>query len=411
MPSIEQCRRCDNIQNLSVNIAQNEKMIKQAENDIKVEQVLLDDFNWDECDNLIQMNDFEDVHCRAEKRNTSNFEEFSPDSKQEQKNKKYTLVMWNDEKALQFINLYKSATALWNPNDENYFRKYERNSRWEEIADVMQADVELCKRKMISLMASYRREKCRIRNTQARGKTYTSRWFAYDALQFLSARRNKQMISETGDDSTADITDTESIGHETPQHTSPPPHPPQVKKLKIKEIETTDETNPAASQPKFLPAKIENSQRAHNDPLTHSPRSTKSNIQSTEGNKTVSSLPNSKSTKTKRKKRKSTTSEKSPRPPDDEIKYFLDFIGVKMKKYPSSIKNSTQQAILNIIFKADQDLANHRQDLAHRPTPKASTSYKSHSKSPSPAPSLTNESHSPDPSCESEDSVTSDNSE
>lgn len=40
---------------------------------------------------------------------------------------------------------------------------------------------------------------------------------------------------------------------------------------------------------------------------------------------------------------------------DEEIKSFASFIGNKMKKYSDATKNAVQQAICEVIFKADQN--------------------------------------------------------
>lgn len=40
---------------------------------------------------------------------------------------------------------------------------------------------------------------------------------------------------------------------------------------------------------------------------------------------------------------------------EDEIKYFSNFIASKMMKYSETTKNAVQQAICEVIFKADQN--------------------------------------------------------
>jgi hypothetical protein len=60
--------------------------------------------------------------------------------------------------------------VLWNPNDSAYYRKPLKNDAWREIADSMKMDAEECKNKMISLLASYRRENAKIRKHEGTGK-------------------------------------------------------------------------------------------------------------------------------------------------------------------------------------------------------------------------------------------------
>lgn len=45
----------------------------------------------------------------------------------------------------------------------------------------------------------------------------------------------------------------------------------------------------------------------------------------------------------------------TPAERDEEIKSFTSFIGNKMKKYSDTTKNAVQQAICDVIFKADQN--------------------------------------------------------
>lgn len=47
---------------------------------------------------------------------------------------------------------------------------------------------------------------------------------------------------------------------------------------------------------------------------------------------------------------------KGPEESEEEIKSFINFIGNKMKRYSDVTKNAVQQAICDIIFKADRNL-------------------------------------------------------
>jgi hypothetical protein len=57
--------------------------------------------------------------------------------------------------------VYKNRPVLWKPKDPAYYRKPLQNDAWREIADSMKMGAEECKNKMISLLASCRREKAK----------------------------------------------------------------------------------------------------------------------------------------------------------------------------------------------------------------------------------------------------------
>jgi hypothetical protein len=61
--------------------------------------------------------------------------------------------------------VYKNRPVLWKPKDPAYYRKPLQNDAWREIADSMKMDAEECKNKMISLLASYRKENAKTTTT------------------------------------------------------------------------------------------------------------------------------------------------------------------------------------------------------------------------------------------------------
>lgn len=78
--------------------------------------------------------------------------------------------MWSEDKSLELIELYKKKSVLWNPKDPTYFKKPLKNYAWREIADSLGIEADECKNKMISLLASYRREKAKIKKHLGTGK-------------------------------------------------------------------------------------------------------------------------------------------------------------------------------------------------------------------------------------------------
>ncbi|CAK1542549.1 unnamed protein product [Leptosia nina] len=109
---------------------------------------------------------------------------------------------WSEENSLQLIAEYRAREILWNPKNENFYKKHFKQDAWNEIAQLMSMTNEKCNSKIVSLLSSYRREKLRERKSVTRGKDpadrYKSRWFAYNALKFLDDRNKprKRRIME-----------------------------------------------------------------------------------------------------------------------------------------------------------------------------------------------------------------------
>lgn len=76
---------------------------------------------------------------------------------------------WTEETALKLIDVYKRKCLLWNSKEQDHFKKPLRENAWQEIAVEMNVPAEDCKRKMVSLLASYRREKSKIRKSKHEG--------------------------------------------------------------------------------------------------------------------------------------------------------------------------------------------------------------------------------------------------
>ncbi|XP_074031587.1 uncharacterized protein [Leptinotarsa decemlineata] len=135
----------------------------------------------------------------------------------------------NKEDSLQLIQEYQKHRMLWDPTDKWYFHKIKKNDAWDEVATALNIDVEDAKKKISSLLGSFRREKAKARKTMGTGKgakdIYRSDWFAFNSFAFLMEKDDpRQTISsekindsETTDDS--EISEVESEVHlqqETP---------------------------------------------------------------------------------------------------------------------------------------------------------------------------------------------------
>ncbi|KAI8421610.1 hypothetical protein MSG28_009620 [Choristoneura fumiferana] len=88
---------------------------------------------------------------------------------------------------LDMIEEYQKHRALWDSNHKGHFNKYIKNTAWQEIAETFGVDVTDARRKMASLLGSFRREKAKMKMAQANDSLsdYQSDWFAFNKLKFL----------------------------------------------------------------------------------------------------------------------------------------------------------------------------------------------------------------------------------
>lgn len=76
---------------------------------------------------------------------------------------------WSEDKVLELIEIYKQYPLLWKPSDPQHFNKIKKSDAWKDIGDKMLRPAEECKKKMIYLLSSYRREKGKVKNSTGTG--------------------------------------------------------------------------------------------------------------------------------------------------------------------------------------------------------------------------------------------------
>lgn len=96
---------------------------------------------------------------------------------------------WTDDNVIRLINEYRERQCLWDPATPHYKMMNKKNDAWTDIANTLGCDVEEVKKKMNSLLASFRRERAKERKKRfASGSdevVRTSTWFAFRHLSFL----------------------------------------------------------------------------------------------------------------------------------------------------------------------------------------------------------------------------------
>jgi len=70
---------------------------------------------------------------------------------------------WSEKETIFLIDVYKSKPLLWDPKHVDHLKKKLKDDAWWEMEEIAAAVVEKksvddCKKKMVCLLASFRRE-------------------------------------------------------------------------------------------------------------------------------------------------------------------------------------------------------------------------------------------------------------
>lgn len=76
---------------------------------------------------------------------------------------------WSNNECIQLIQEYQLEEVLWNPKHAFYFSKTKKQDAWEKISKHMNRNPEEIKKKALSLLGSFRREKARGKKTMGTG--------------------------------------------------------------------------------------------------------------------------------------------------------------------------------------------------------------------------------------------------
>lgn len=77
---------------------------------------------------------------------------------------------WSEENLLNLVETYKLFQNLWDPKHKDYFNKEKKIDAWNEIASAVGKSAEAIKKKISSLLATYRKEKNKVKSSVGTGK-------------------------------------------------------------------------------------------------------------------------------------------------------------------------------------------------------------------------------------------------
>jgi len=106
---------------------------------------------------------------------------------------------WTDENCLKLIQLYQDHPILWDPQHPKFKLTKLKYDSWMDVSNEMNSDINNLKKKMDSLLTSFRRERQREGTTSGMGKSemYHSAWFAFKAMAFLNDKFKPKKTQNT----------------------------------------------------------------------------------------------------------------------------------------------------------------------------------------------------------------------
>ncbi|XP_076257093.1 uncharacterized protein LOC143194295 [Rhynchophorus ferrugineus] len=135
--------------------------------------------------------------------------------------------VWSNDKLFLLIDLYRERPRLWNPKHSEYKLKTKRNDDWAEIAKILDDNVTDIKKKMESLLTSFRRERQRCedsnRSGSGTGEIYKSKWFAFAKMMFLRDKFTPHVTDDTMDSSTEEMMIKTEVNSNTETLKTAPP--------------------------------------------------------------------------------------------------------------------------------------------------------------------------------------------
>lgn len=107
---------------------------------------------------------------------------------------------WTEDMCLKLIEIYRDYPILWDPTNSQFKLAKKKIDIWQLIAKEFNCEISEVKKKIESLLTSYRRE-LRRENTTFSGMgtedLYKSKWFAFKAMQFLNIKFRPRKTKDT----------------------------------------------------------------------------------------------------------------------------------------------------------------------------------------------------------------------
>ncbi|XP_050315638.1 uncharacterized protein LOC126750161 [Anthonomus grandis grandis] len=114
-------------------------------------------------------------------------------------------MTWTDEETLAFIDMYRVRSSLWNSSNSDYKNKNRRHDGLTEIAVSFGIEKQEVERKIKNLQSHFSRERKKELESKKTGsgtdEAYVSKWFAYQAMLFLTDKNKPRKTVDNIEDS------------------------------------------------------------------------------------------------------------------------------------------------------------------------------------------------------------------
>lgn len=99
-------------------------------------------------------------------------------------------MSWTKQEIKRLISEFKKQETLWNNPRNEYGRQSMRIACWKRVAQAMDKPVEEVKRKVASVLSSYRR--LNIQERRCKGRNFKTSWPYYKHLSFMKQRQTNR---------------------------------------------------------------------------------------------------------------------------------------------------------------------------------------------------------------------------
>ncbi|KAK5647823.1 hypothetical protein RI129_002715 [Pyrocoelia pectoralis] len=274
---------------------------------------------------------------------------------------------WSNDKVLKLIEAYRERPVLWDSTDAYYKNRNRKEDAWAELANMLDTnDTSEIKKKIQSLLASFRREKQKLKPTSGMGteEVYNTKWFAFSSLLFLKDKNKPRETqdTETGvndpfedysqQENTEEVGTTEDMNNDVQQSAVDEENGieeiPEDKNTKLQEPKRKQST---------YPTKISKKEKFKEDPRI------------TEAYSVLS------------------TFKQNTR---DDCCVYGEHVGLKLRSYDTQTRAIVQHHLNNILFNADMGMYGHGYQHPFQRPPTSSSHHAQfyNSNTPSPAASL-----------------------
>lgn len=109
---------------------------------------------------------------------------------------------WNQDQILKLIDLVQQSENVWNPSHKLYRNRIRRTDSINKISNILGVSQLEVGKKWKTIQSQFRREQHKVKSKKSGAGTddnYTSSWYLFKPLSFLSDRNKPKNTRDTYD--------------------------------------------------------------------------------------------------------------------------------------------------------------------------------------------------------------------